>query len=414
MVSNRERISHVVRRLGFGPRPDLVAGFDDIDAAVAGMIDISQAAATPPVIAPPDDIEAGQTQGSVDDGVRFWFEQLISSDTPLLERMVWFWHDHFATSVRKVKFPYLMWIQHLTLRRHATGSFADLLYAIAIDPAMLIYLDGTRNARDQINENFGREVMELFTMGRGSYTEDDVVASARAFSGWVVNLPGRRFTEALGDPWTAVFVPRRHDNDSKTLLGISGGHDAAAAVEILLDQPATAEYVGGKLFADLVGRRPDPAETRRIAAAFRNRYQVMDLIGAIVAEPAFLADDAVFARVRTPLERGVGLVQAFGVSRRGPEVIGRVLRNLDFVPWQPPNVAGYPDGGRLLDPSRMAHGFDLMGVVDRNLPDLSATEVMTSLGIHDVSDPTFTTLEKVREPTARIALATSSPEYVLT
>ncbi|NNF68979.1 MAG: DUF1800 family protein, partial [Acidimicrobiia bacterium] len=98
MVSNRERVSHVVRRLGFGPRPDLVERFDDATAAVAGMLDLTTPEATPPAVDPPPDVEAGRTPGSEDEGLRFWFEQLVGSTTPLRERLVWFWHDHFATS----------------------------------------------------------------------------------------------------------------------------------------------------------------------------------------------------------------------------------------------------------------------------------------------------------------------------
>ena len=139
-------------------------------------------------------------------------------DRMIEERLTWFWHDHFATSVVKVREPYLMYRQHLTLRNHATGNFADLLKAVARDPAMLVYLDGITNAADERNENFGRECLELFTMGRdGGYTQDDVVAASRAFTGWVVDLPGRRFSARLEQltgvqPWDAVFVARRHDD----------------------------------------------------------------------------------------------------------------------------------------------------------------------------------------------------------
>jgi uncharacterized protein (DUF1800 family) len=139
-----------------------------------------------------------------------------------------------------------MYVQHMTLRKHATGSFSDLVYEIAIDPAMLIYLDGVQNNAGAINENFGREVMELFTLGIGNYTEEDVLAASAAFSGWIVAWTGGRAERLGAEPWKARFVPRRHDSTTHTYLGVTGSHDARGAVEIILEQPATAEYIGAK------------------------------------------------------------------------------------------------------------------------------------------------------------------------
>src|SRR5262249_30042704 len=161
------------------------------------------------------------------------------------ERLVWFWHDHFATSLAKVRVPYLMWQQHLTIRAHATGNFGELLHAIARDPAMLIYLDGVTNSAQERNENFGREVLELFTMGRdGGYTEADVVAASRAFTGWTINLPGRRLTAVTPTvpAWAPMLVPRRHDTGSKTLLGTTGTLDTDSALDVVLNHPSTAAF----------------------------------------------------------------------------------------------------------------------------------------------------------------------------
>lgn len=268
------------------------------------------------------------------------------------ERLVWFWHNHFATDVRKVKVPYLMYRQHLTLRQTATGSFADLLHAIAIDPAMLVYLDGAHNASDAINENFGREVMELFTMGRGNYTETDIIEASRAFSGWIVLRPGGRSTRFVeGEPWSAQFAPSRHDGGQKTLLGTTGRLDTAGAIDVLLDQPATARFVSAKLFRELVGKWPDDSTNQRIADIFRRDYQIMDLVEAIVSEPAFLADAAIWDKVRSPLEQAIGIVQAFGPADPAANVLLRTLRTVRYVPFAPPTLPAFPAGPGCSDPT---------------------------------------------------------------
>ncbi|CAN0394749.1 unnamed protein product, partial [Phaeothamnion confervicola] len=288
------------------------------------------------------------------------------------ERLTWFWHDHFATSLAKVPVPYLLWRQHLTIREHALGNFAELLKAVAKDPAMLVYLDGTKSTAKEHNENFGRECMELFTMGRDSgYTQDDVVAASRSFTGWVVDLPGRPAKD-LGSPWNAVFVPRRHDDGTKTLLGVTGALDMDGALDVILDQPSTARFIAAKLHRELVGLSPDDDALDRLATSFAADYEILPLVRAIVAEPAFTSDAAVRAKVRTPLERTVAIIQAAGTQvdvaafggrgkKRGP--LSRALRSMSYLPFLPPNVAGYPKGDRLLGPSSLVHAFDLLQAI---------------------------------------------------
>jgi uncharacterized protein (DUF1800 family) len=268
-----------------------------------------------------------------------------------------------------------------------------LLHAIAIDPAMLIYLDGTNNAADALNENFGREVMELFTLGRGNYTEDDVVAASRAFTGWIVLRPGGRAERLLdGEPWSAQFIPFRHDAGTKTLLGTTGNLDSSQAIEVLLEQDATASYVAGKLFNELVGWWPDDATTTRIAAAFRDSYAVVDLVEAIVTEPVFLA-------------------QSFGLASRAQRAIEGSLRTMSYVPFVPPNVAGYPQGTRLLDPHRLIHTFDLVSMIPDETPEFSTSELMARLGLFDISTTTRGVLDTAPAGGTRISLAINSPEF---
>ena len=412
MATEQERISHVFRRLGYGSQPDLIESADSTAAAIASALDLSVPPADVPQLEPPLDQEAIRDRSQTRIVLAHWLNQLVSSPRRIEERLVWFWHDHFATDLRKVKVPYLMYRQHLTVRKHATGSFADLLHAVAADPAMLIYLDGAQNAVDSLNENFGREVMELFTIGRGYYTEDDVLEASRAFTGWVVLRAGGRAERLIdGEPWSAQFVPFRHDGNDKTLLGTTGPLDTAGAVDVLLEQDRTAEYVGGKLFYELVGYWPDSAVSQRIATAFRRDYSVLALVDAIVDEPAFLSDLAVRTRVRSPLEKAVGIAQAFEPTREAPGSLENTLRTMNYIPFVPPNVAGYPEGARLLDPHRLIHTFDFVSLLPQSVPELSTSDLMARLGIYDVSEQSRRVLDMAPAGPTRAALAVNSPEY---
>ncbi|HHC07097.1 MAG TPA: DUF1800 family protein, partial [Actinobacteria bacterium] len=379
--------------------------------AIALALDRSTPA-PPPEPIPPTDPDDARSPEQREAPYRYWFTQLVDGPSRIDERLVWFWHDHFATGIQKVKVPYLMFVQHATIRTHAAGSFAELLHAIAVDPAMLIYLDGVENAKGRINENFGREVMELFTLGRGHYTEADVVAASRAFSGWVVPRPGRRAARRGATPWVATFVPERHDDGVKTLLGVTGELDTAGAIDVLLSQPQTAVFVAAKLYRELVGLDPDEQTAEHLGAVFRRDWSILRLVEEIAADPRFAADEAIRAKVRTPLERAVGLVQAFGgeTDRR----LFRLLRDVRYVPFAPPNVAGFPAGERLLGPYRLVHGFDLTALLPRDLPDLATEELANRLGVFDLTDETRRVLESAPEPWTRAALTINAPEYLLT
>jgi uncharacterized protein (DUF1800 family) len=337
--------------------------------------------------------------------------------------MTWFWHDHFATSVAKVRAPYLMYQQHLTLRQHATGNFADLLRAVAKDPAMLLYLDGITNAATERNENFGRECLELFTLGRdGGYTQEDVVAASRAFTGWVIAVPGRPALEKLGAPWSSVFVPRRHDAGTKTLLGKTGTFDLDGALEVILDHRATGEFVVTKLYRELVGLSPDRATVTTLAKNFRRNYEIMPLVTAIVQHEAFTSDAAVRVKYRSPVEKLVGIVQASGgagdtarlQAGRASGGVARALRTMSYLPFVPPNVGGFPKGARLTGPSNLVHSFDLVQAAAAPPRTRSVDDLFARFGIFDVSDTSRAVLARERDPGRRFVLAAASPEFTLT
>lgn len=423
-------VAHVLRRLSMGPQPDLVAEIDGPDAAIARALELRAPAPTPPAIAAPTDFESARVVSAIAEPIAWWLTQMQTSPRLVEERLVWFWHDHFATGLQKVRVPYLMWQQHLLVRQHATKNFATLLKAISRDPAMLVYLDGVTNSVREINENFGREVMELFTLGHGNYTERDVVEASRAFTGWVVSFPGRpaagRLAELMGAaaPWSAVFVSPRFDAGTKTLLGTTGALDMDGALDVLLEHEATAMHVASKLSEALVGRRPSSKTAKRLGKVFRDAdYDVMPLVEAIVADEAFLAPASIGARARTPVEKLVGLIQAIPPqattapdgSRRGRGAgPGNALRTLGFVPFVPPNVAGFPTGTALLGPHQLVHTFDLLSVYPSRPPvPASLDELLARFALFDVSERTRRVLRRETDPARRLALVVASPEYAV-
>ena len=403
-----------------GVHPDVVARLDDTAAAVTRALDLSGPAATPLDIAVPTDYRSGAKVREVLAAIDWWVTRMQGPDRMVEERLTWFWHDHFATSVAKVRVPYLMYQQHLTLRQHATGNFADLLKAVAKDPAMLLYLDGITNAAAERNENFGRECLELFTMGRdGGYTQDDVVAASRAFTGWVVAIPGRPFLEQLGATWSAVFLSRRHDAAPKTLLGATGPFDMDGALDVILDHPATSRFVATKLYRELVGLEPDEDTVDSLARSFRRDYEILPLVTAIVHGDAFTSDAAVRAKYRSPVEKLVGIVQAAGTpaaaSTRAKDAgAALALRAMGYLPFAPPNVGGFPKGARLLGPSNLVHTFDLVQAVSGAPRVKSVDDLFARFGVFDVSDTTRAVVERERDPNRRFVLAATSPEFTLT
>ncbi|HEU5301588.1 MAG TPA: DUF1800 family protein [Acidimicrobiia bacterium] len=424
MAGTKERIAHVVRRASMGPHPDVVAELASVDDAKQRVLDLSAPAPVVPLGPPPADYDNPRPTEIVGT-IAWWVEQMRAPTRLIEDRLVWFWHDHFATSIAKVRVPYLMAQQHATTRAHATGSFDELLRAMAKDPAMLIYLDGLTNARAQVNENFGRECMELFTMGiGGGYTQRDVVEVSRAFTGWVVNVPGRRFSaqlEALGaGPWTSIFIAARHDDGQKELFGASAAYDLDTAIDAILDQPATGRYVAGKLYRELVGLEPDDATAKRLGKVFSRDWSIMALVEAIIDGEAFTSDAAIRSRARTPVERLVAVLQAGNAPAlevgRGGRVapVGEALRTMGYIPFVPPNVGGFPKGVGLLGPHQLVHSFDLLSAYP-TAPDVpeGAEDLLARFGIHDVSKFTRRALVAERDPGRRFALASACPEMAV-
>lgn len=268
----------------------------------------------------------------------WWFAEMLSAATPataLRERMTLFWHNHFVSSQQKVKSLKLILDQNLLLRRHAMGDFGRLLHAIGKDPAMVVYLDSATSRKEQPNENFAREVMELFTLGEGHYTETDIKEAARAFTGWSL------------EPETGAFRwrPFIHDRGVKTVLGRSGNFDGDDVLDILLARPETAEFITAKLWREFVSPTPDPAEVKRIAGRFRDSgYEIRTVLRELLLSPAFWAQENRLVLVKSPVDLVVGTWRTAQLPTGDLKPAVHALRAMGQDLFAPPNVKGWPGG----------------------------------------------------------------------
>src|SRR5438132_6569230 len=270
----------------------------------------------------------------------WWLREMLATPSPLTERMTLFWHNHFATSQQKVRSTQLMYRQNVLLRREALGNFAALLHAIGRDPAMLIYLDNAGSRRQAPNENFAREVMELFTLGEGHYAESDVKEAARAFTGWSLERDTGRF----------VYRRAWHDDGVKTVLGKTGRFDGDDVLDLLLARPETAEFIAAKLWREFVSPQPDPAEVARWAGVFRDaRYEVKPLLRTVLTSSAFWAGENRATLVKSPVDLVAGTLRSYGIRpfELRPEVVACAALGQNL--FAPPNVKGWPGGDAWID-----------------------------------------------------------------
>lgn len=427
-------VRRLLDRFGFGPRPG------DVDAAVAAGFDATLAtlldppadagaAATPepdlgpePPMASPKDktarqAEAQQLRKQELTLTVWWLDRMVAVNAPLVERLTWFWHGHFATSDQKVRSPRLMQKQNSTFRTLGTGDFTTLANALMVDPALLIWLDGQLNTARAANENLARESMELFMLGIGHYSETDVREAARALTGWVVSR----------DTMTARLVAKRHDNGSKSVLGATGNLDVNSFVGIVLSQPNSPRYVVGRIWSRLVSGTPPAADViDRLVAAYGPNRDIHATLAAIAKEPGFT--DSAQTLVKQPVEWAVGLMRALGV--RPAQLPAKVasellvgLRNMGQVPFQPPNVGGWPADAAWLTTSaglaRLRLAQLLVGQADvssvQNAASGNRAEAAGALlGVDAWSDRTTAALGRLAASAKQLtALAACAPEYVV-
>ncbi|MFN0092449.1 MAG: DUF1800 family protein [Acidimicrobiales bacterium] len=364
--------------------------------------------------------EGDLADGGYDDLAVAWLARMLSPAAGLHDKLTWFWHGHWTSGASKVGEARLLHRQHLVLRPHALGSFRDLAHDLTVDAAMLLWLDGDPSSGDAPNENYARELMELFTLGRGNYTEADVRAGALALAGWEV------------DQGKVRFDPDRAHRGEVSFLGRRGRLDAHDVVDLVCDHPACASFVAAKLHTYLVGAPPSPGRLEELAGLFRGRgLQIEPLVRAILLHDDFLAADARHARPRSPLEWWVAAYAA-GAARRdrraersGDDGDGELsawpLRQLDQMPFDPPNVAGWPQSPAWVSSTQVLTRTRLVANLELAPLDWpSAPAAAQRASLVEVSPSTAAALdaaEQVEDEWERAwglrAVALLSPEFAL-
>jgi uncharacterized protein (DUF1800 family) len=269
-----------------------------------------------------------------------WTQKMISTPAPLLEKMTLFWHGHFACRVNN---PYYEQQLNNIQRTHALGDFKTLLMEVSKSPAMLQYLNNQQNKKDHPNENFARELMELFTLGIGNYTEQDVKESARAFTGWGYNKNGE-------------FALRKqfHDEGKKTFFQKTGNLNGEDIIDIILEKPETAEFISRKLYLFFVNDEPNEKHIKELAAHFyKEKYNIAAVMEKMFKADWFYDEKNVGNKIKSPAEFLVTLSRTFFVNYQKPQVLLQLQTALGQYLFNPPNVAGWPGGKSWIDSSSL-------------------------------------------------------------
>jgi uncharacterized protein (DUF1800 family) len=281
----------------------------------------------------------------------WWIERMLANDAPTRDRMTLFWHGHVVSSFKEVGDAYAMIDQIQFLREHALGPFDPLIRGIARDPAMLQYLSNAKNVKAHPNENWARELMELFTLGDGNYTEDDIKQAARAFTGW--SKDAQQFAYHRTD----------HDFGQKTVLGVTGNLDGDDVIDIVLAQPVCARFLAGKIIAHFEGEAPDEKRLNEYADALRSdNYRIDHMLQKLFRDPRFYRDEIAGARVEAPIEYLVGVSRRLGLRPPAEMLMaaGTVIGQRVFFP---PSVKGWEGGMAWINTGTIMQRSNMIGVL---------------------------------------------------
>jgi uncharacterized protein (DUF1800 family) len=402
-ADDRAAIAHLLRRATFGPVPGQVESLNS--GGIAAALDSVLAATPPPTPADPA-MEGWEP-------INWWIARMADPTVGLHEKMVWFWHTHLTSSISKVSQWPWMWTQHQLLRTNALGNFRTLMQAITIDAAMLVYLDGDPSVVENPNENYSRELMELFTLGIGNYTEADVKNGAKALAGWDVNWPDG----------TVTFHPEDALTTPVTYLGKSV-QTAQDVINTVVDNPACAPWIATKLYRYFLGVNPTSQRLGELVGVFSPSLEIRPLVESILRDPLFLDPSIRLNRAKQPVEWVTHAFAAAGTNNPGWAT--SVANDLGQLPFDPPSVAGWPTGTRWLAASdaftRAALAIDGPVLADiTNATDMVGT-ALARCSIYAVTPATKAALDAIAANTAlprwqrsRIlfASAVTSPEFAL-
>ncbi|MEO6455363.1 MAG: DUF1800 domain-containing protein [Ginsengibacter sp.] len=342
-----------------------------------------------------------------------WLKEMINSEAQLREKTSLFWHGHFACRVINIYFQ-----QQLLdiIRKNALGNFGDMLREVSKSPAMLSFLNNQQNKKQHPNENFAREVMELFTMGRGNYSETDIKEAARAFTGWGFNIHGE-----------FVDRPFQHDNSSKTFLGKTGNFNGDDIIDILLEQKQTAKFITSKIYRYFVNEEADMARVEMLSARFyQSGYSIKNLLEDTYTSDWFYDKKNIGTKIKSPVELLVGIRRLLPMEIENEQAQLLFQRALGQILFYPPNVAGWPGGKSWIDSSSLMFRLSIPHLLT------NASEFLmkpkddddTMMGMKSADDSTvkgrkintkveWHTVIKVFESTSKINLAESIASLML-
>lgn len=372
LQTDRDKVAHLLRRFGFGASEAELDYYAQggVEAAIDRLLNF--VAVEEGFEVPLDDLR--QPNGNINVRVlqMWWLLRMVATRRPLQEKLTLFWHDHFATSAAKVDVVPAMHAQNETLRAGCAARFEDLLTQVSKDPAMLYWLDNQLNVKGKPNENFAREVMELFTLGVGNYSEKDVQEAARAFTGWDFGSGPRglrREKPIRGARF--VFRPLQHDDGPKEVLGNKGRFGGEDVIGILCGHPRTPIYLATKMWEWFAYPNPDPKLVDRLAKRFRDSgLEIKALVRAIMESPEFFSPKAARAVYKTPLDFCVSTLRQLGYGRRVVEalagetenklrrlapmaVVHNATKAMGMEVFFPPDVAGWEGGASWISSATM-------------------------------------------------------------
>jgi hypothetical protein len=353
---DHRRLCHLLRRAALGVSPDRLHAFAGQSASQ--VVD-SLTAYDPSDDRPYAELLAGL--GSVlspiynaTDAQKWWLMRILDTPRPFQERIALFWHNHFATSTGKVRQSALVSRQIDLFRRLGLGNFRELLLAVTKDPAMLLWLDGSRNKKGRPNENYAREVMELFTLGIGHYTEKDVQELARAFTGYQV-LDER-----------VEFVSISFDEGIKTIFNRAAKYDAKSAVDLLLDQPAAPRYIAAKLLKEFVHPEPQTEHVEHYAARLlHHRWEIKPVVRELLTSRLFFSSYAWRSKIKSPCELVAGSILALDATRDAAFACTS-MNDMGQALLAPPSVKGWDGGETWINANTILHRYNFaLDLLDR-------------------------------------------------
>lgn len=358
-VPTSVQIPHLLRRAGFGGSPSEISAYTQMGFSNAvnqlvnyESVDNSQLPSQPNITM---SYTSTNTQADLMALEAWWLDRMVRTNRPLEEKMTLFWHNHFATAISKVQSVYLMYNQNQFLRQNALGNFNDILTGITLDPAMQIWLDLAGSDKTAPNENYAREVMEVFTTGVGPYTQTDVVNGAKAFTGFVLN----KTTDAV------TFVESRHDQTNKTFLGSTGNFGPQDIINILVARPETATNLCTELFEFFAYANPSQDTINNLSNVyFSSGYSIKAVVNSILSSDEFLSGNAYLNKVKSPTEfvanatRSLGATvnlwqnaKQFGADEGYVEEMGQML-------FDPPSVFGWPSDMGWIDSGTLMQRYN--------------------------------------------------------